>query len=63
MASRLLHFKFQTSLALAHSAFLKGQGSNQVNLIQIYSRNRIRLIMRGAKKLIRKKSGQIVGIL
>ena len=52
----MLHFKFQTSLALTHSAFLKGQGSNQFNSIQIYSRNKISLIMTGARKTHQKKA-------
>ena len=43
--ARMLHFKFQTSLTFTHSAFLKGQSSNQFNSIQIYSRNGTRLIL------------------
>ena len=54
----MLHFKFQTSLALIHSAFLKGQGLNQFNSIQIYSRNKIpvSLIMTGARNTHQKKA-------
>ena len=52
----MLHFKFQTSLALTHSAFLKGQGLNQFNSIQIYSRNTISLIMTRARKTHKKKA-------
>ena len=43
--ARMLHFKFQTSLAFTHSAFLKGQSSNEFNLIQIYSQNGTTLIL------------------
>ena len=52
----MLHFKFQTLLALIHSAFLKGQGLNQINSIQIYSRSKISLIMTGARKTHQKKA-------
>ena len=52
----MLHFKFQTSLALTHSAFLKGQGLNQFNSIEIYSRNKIILIMTGARRTHHKKA-------